>query len=235
MTQAPQPETWDLWRDHAHSPWENMALDEALLETAPRRGKMLLRLYAWDRPAVSIGFMQRWKAAPQGYHLVRRPTGGGIVYHDHDFTYSVIIPQGHRLAELDRTASYAWINSSIKEGLAPLNMSASLARQDIPHTVDRATMVCFQNPTRYDIMMADRKVAGSAQRHTQDGILHQGSLHFGGPLPIPREELTTLLLLGFQENMSVIFRPFTPPPEVLSKAAQLVSQKYGHDAWNQRR
>src|SRR6185503_7604880 len=34
---------------------ENMAIDEALLEDADRRGEAFLRLYRWDPPCLSLG------------------------------------------------------------------------------------------------------------------------------------------------------------------------------------
>ena len=98
-------ESWLFWNDTPHSPAWNMAADEALLQNAPATGTPLLRCYAWDRPAVSIGYVQRLDAAPEGFAAVRRPTGGGIVYHDYDFTFSVAFPMGHWLTGLDRTQS----------------------------------------------------------------------------------------------------------------------------------
>ena len=73
-------ELWDFWQDGQHSPAFNMAADEVLLETACSRGRPLLRFYEWDRKAVSLGYVQSLSAAPAGYAVVRRPTGGGVVY-----------------------------------------------------------------------------------------------------------------------------------------------------------
>ena len=39
----------------------NMAIDEALLQTA---SLPLLRVYRWSRPAVSVGYFGRFDAAP---------------------------------------------------------------------------------------------------------------------------------------------------------------------------
>jgi lipoate-protein ligase A len=228
-------ERWDLLLDGDHSPSVNMALDEALLLTAPRRGRPLLRFYGWDRPAVSIGYVQRYDAAPEGVEVVRRPTGGGVVYHDHDFTYTVVIPAGHWLTGLDRTRSYDWINRSVQDGLEQCNLKAHLADADIPHTVDRLTMVCFQNPTRYDILMDGVKVAGSAQRRLREGLLHQGSIHFGGPLPISRNKLADALLDGFRNVLNIETIPFILPADVRTLAGTLGTERYNNDAWNHRR
>jgi lipoate-protein ligase A len=229
-------EDWLLWQDSSRPAAMNMALDEALLLTAPARQQPILRFYGWDAPeTVSIGYVQKATAVPTGRPFVRRPTGGGVVYHDHDFTYSVAVPAGHWLTGLDRTRSYDWINRSVQTGLRSLRLSADLADQEIAGHVDRATMVCFSNPTKYDLLLGERKVAGSAQRRTRDGILHQGSLHFGGPLPVAREEMAEALASGFVETMRLRFSPFVPDELLLTFAAALAEEKYAATAWNCKR
>src|SRR4029077_13674801 len=73
----------------------NMALDEALLEKAAMPA---LRFYRWGRPAISFGYFGKFDDAARagvGYELVRRWTGGGIVLHGNDLTYSLVLPNGH--------------------------------------------------------------------------------------------------------------------------------------------
>lgn len=228
-------ESWNFWNDGAHSPAWNMAADEALLLAAPAAGVPTLRCYAWDRPAVSIGYVQRLEAAPQGVAAVRRPTGGGVVWHDFDYTFSVAFPMGHWLTGLDRIRSYDCLNHALQRALELLGFSARLSAQEISHSVDRATMVCFTNPTRYDLLLDGRKIAGSAQRRTAEGLLHQASLHFGKPLPVAREALTAALLRGLAEVMEIATQPFAPSTELLSSIETLVTTKYGTDAWNRLR
>jgi len=233
---VPESDKWLLWRDGAHSPAFNMAADEAMLLTAKERGLPVLRVYAWDRPAVSIGYVQRLSAAPQeGFTIVRRPTGGGVVYHDHDFTYTVVAPAGHWLVDVDRMQSYGHVNRAVALGLQYESIPAELSSLEIPHTVDRASMVCFTNPTRYDVMAGDRKIAGSAQRRTRDGILHQGSIHFGESDPLTREQLTELLLRGFREHLHAELIPFEPEPEFIAFVDKMVRDRYDTDEWNARR
>lgn len=228
-------EVWDIWRDVAHSPAFNMAADEVLLETTGERMRPLLRFYSWDCKAVSIGYIQNASAVPEGYAFVRRPTGGGVVYHDYDFTYSIAFPPEHWLNSLDRNLSYDWINRSVQSALHALQCDAKLSDDVISHEVDRASMVCFTNPTKYDVLFDGRKIAGSAQRRTANGILHQGSLHFGGPLPYEREQLASALIQAFIDVMSVEFITFTPSDDLLSRCDARVAEKYGTDAWNFKR
>src|ERR1700751_1892034 len=76
----------------AHSAAMNMAIDEALLEYATVPS---IRFYRWHSPALSFGYFGKF-AHVAGYagerDLVRRWTGGGIVFHGEDLTYSIVIP-----------------------------------------------------------------------------------------------------------------------------------------------
>ncbi len=213
-----------------------MAVDEALLITASRRGRPLLRFYRWDRPSVSIGFMQSFAAAPSStYAVVRRPTGGGVVFHDHDLTYSVVVPRGHPLAEADKMAAYSAVNRAVCSGLRAVGVPAELTAAEIDTAVDRRTMVCFQHPTRYDVTARGRKVAGSAQRRTPAGVLHQGSLHFGGPLPVSRPSLIGALCTGFESVFRVVWVPFAPDVALLDHAARLERERYASEEWTRRK
>lgn len=232
MPDAPIPDQWWLWLDSAHSPAINMSIDEQLLKTAQQAKRPVLRIYQWDRPAVSIGFVQAYDAAPQTtYTIVRRPTGGGVVFHDCDLTYSVIIPVGHHIYALDRTESYREIHNAVKAAFGALGLNTTLTSAEIPKHVDRAFMQCFTTPTRYDVVADGKKFAGSAQRRTRDGILHQGSIDLnaaGGD----RELLTKNLIEAFRSQLNIAFADFTISPDFLESAKKLSAKKYAAEAWN---
>ncbi len=230
------PPSWWLWQDREHPPALNMAIDQTLLQMTPHQGLPLLRFYGWDRPAVSIGYTQKHQlTARPGFTLVRRPTGGGLVYHDHDFTYSVIIPASHPISKLDRNESYRVINQAVREGLRQAKIGSTLADQQIPGSTDRAAMVCFDNPTRYDLLANGRKIAGSAQRRTANGILHQGSIHFDAPLPETRKTLAQALINGFRDSLGIAFLEFTEAAEIIDLAMPLAKTQYDSAEWNQKR
>src|SRR5947207_13266649 len=78
---------------------ENMALDQGLLEEADRTGRALLRLYRFDPPCLSLGRNEpaatrydRAAIARRRLDVVRRPTGGRAVWHEHEVTYAVAAP-----------------------------------------------------------------------------------------------------------------------------------------------
>ena len=213
-----------------------MALDEALLRYAGRSGVCVLRFYEWDRPSISIGYLQDYAAGErEGFAVVRRPTGGGVVFHDHDLTYTVAIPAEHWICGVDREASYGHINHAVTSGLNQCNLDAGLTDATIPHSVARRTMICFENPTRYDIVLGGKKVAGAAQRRVREGILHQGSIHFGGPLPVSRHVLIDEIAAGFRRELDVELTEFEPSAELFEEADKIAADKYATDRWNRKR
>ena len=230
---------WYLWKDVDHSPKLNMAIDESLLPEIAALQKPLLRVYGWDRPAVSIGYVQKYSAVLQkGYTIVRRPTGGGVVFHDVDLTYTVIVPSGHWIEKQNRLESYHIFHRIVIKALAALNISSSLVESST-EPVDRSTMCCFTSPTRYDVVTENEgdgqsKVAGAAQRRTKYGILHQGSIVVDD-ISSRRERLTKFLLSAFIKELNISFIDFKPTLEFLSSAKNLAEGKYALESWNKHR
>ena len=230
-------EIWDLWQDQAHSPAMNMALDEALMLTAGARGRPLLRLYEWDRDAVSIGYVQRLAQVPKDQGtIVRRPTGGGIVFHKQHFTYTVVLPNDHWIVkDTQPVESYNLLNKAVQASLDLLEFESQLATEEIPKAVDRASMVCFVTPTKYDLVADKRKIAGSAQRRTKSGMLHQGSIEMAGVERFTSKKMRDVLPNGFKKSLNCQFKAFSPLEELLKIAGGLSVEKYDNDVWNGKR
>jgi lipoate-protein ligase A len=108
----------------------NMALDEALLESMPRLGRPVLRFYGWTEPAATFGYFQKHADVECVTHLrplIRRPTGGGIVPHDADWTYSLAFPPGHEWHSLKAEASYHRVHKWIQAAFNKLDVTTELA------------------------------------------------------------------------------------------------------------
>ncbi|MBL9134456.1 MAG: hypothetical protein JNK85_01245 [Verrucomicrobiales bacterium] len=153
----------------------NMAFDEALLLDAPSRGTAVLRFYGWSEPAVTFGYSQRYAEVAQLTRvrpLLRRPTGGGIVPHLADWTYSLVIPPGHAWYHLRAVESYRAMHAWIVAAFARLDIPTELApccRKDAPGQ-------CFVGYEQFDVLWHGRKIAGAAQRRNKSGLLIQGSV-----------------------------------------------------------
>src|SRR5213593_2214193 len=147
-------ESWFFLESPAADAATNMAVDDVLLRTAAQRGRALLRVYAWLKPAISIGYFQKFPGGDN--EVVRRPTGGGLVYHGDDTTFTVVVPPGHRLHKLTTGEAYC----AIHEAVAKAAGATILATGNTP----RGTYECFQQPVAGDVVADGRKLAGGAQR-----------------------------------------------------------------------
>src|ERR1700761_5412642 len=108
----------------------NMALDEALLEAMPRLQIPVLRFYGWTQPAATFGYFQKYAEVASTTPLrplIRRPTGGGIVPHDVDWTYSVAFPPGHEWYELKAEESYRRIHDWLRLAFTVMQVDTELA------------------------------------------------------------------------------------------------------------
>jgi lipoyl(octanoyl) transferase len=111
----------------SHSAAMNMAIDEALLETATIPS---IRFYRWNCPALSFGYFGKFAdVAPYAAErdLVRRWTGGGIVFHGDDLTYSIIIPAQDAVFAESSAFIYAAIHSALRDVLSIQGQRAELA------------------------------------------------------------------------------------------------------------
>jgi lipoate-protein ligase A len=155
-----------------HSAALNMAVDETLLRVVSGPA---LRAYRWSRPAVSFGYFDKWESVRAVWpdrEPVRRWTGGGVVPHGEDWTYSLLIPRRHVWAKTDASESYRLIHEAISGVLRARGIHASAYEK----TAEKTSRDCFQNPVRHDIELCGKKIAGAAQRRTRFGLLHQGSV-----------------------------------------------------------
>jgi lipoate-protein ligase A len=191
-----------------------MALDESLLRFAAGRGRPLLRIYAWSEPSISIGYFQKFPAElAQRYRVVRRPTGGGLVYHTADTTYTVIAPPRHALATMSTSAAYCAIHKAV---VAAMQTRAELCASEIESP--RGGYECFQKPVAGDVMAGGQKLAGAAQRRTKWGMLHQGSI----AARVTAEQLQR----GFDEVLNARFEPYRVSAAEQQLAEELAREKY---------
>ena len=106
--------SWRLILQGPGSPARNMAVDEALLREVR---EPVLRIYEWDVPAVSLGYFQSHTLAGD-LPFVRRYTGGGLVDHAHDVTYTIVLPRNHPWMELSMPDSYCLVHKGVQAALA---------------------------------------------------------------------------------------------------------------------
>jgi lipoate-protein ligase A len=180
---------WRLLESPAATGAENMALDQAIVEAVSRGDSPpTLRLYAWERPCLSLGHAQSLddvdleRLEALGWGLVRRPTGGRAILHTDELTYSVAAPASHPDLAGTVLGSYRTISGGLIAGLARLGLEAEVQPEVRLSEEERANPICFEVPSSYEITVRGRKLVGSAQVRRQGGLLQHGSLPLLGDI-----------------------------------------------------
>lgn len=225
---------------------EQMALDEALLEysTSPN-----VRTYAWNPPAVSLGYFQDYAAIapnlPPGMTVVRRITGGGAIWHEHEVTYSLVGILGQGGLPARTKDLYPLLHGAIRAALA--RRGAIL--HDQPETVGDRRYAdeprCFASPAADDLVHADGgKALGSAARARGVRVLVHGSLKLAtnpwdGPVVaacgLPAESAAEALLEGIAHALGQNLEPSHLTADEQQQRDRLLTLRYGNDDWVIRR
>ena len=211
----------------------NMALDEALLESSSRLGKPVLRFYGWTEPAATFGYFQKFsevETATKLRPLIRRPTGGGIVPHDLDWTYSAVFPAGHEWHSLKAEESYRRIHDWLRLAFAELKIETELA----PCCKKTLPGQCFVGHEKFDLLWHGKKIAGAAPRRNKSGLLIQGSVQ-PPSLNLARGDFEAAMRAVAEKNFAVTWTDFAPDSELRTHAEALAQEKYSQINYNQKR
>ena len=158
---------------------EQMALDAGLMDRARATGEAVLRIYEWAQPTLSFGRHESVRGrflpevlAREQVAAVRRPTGGRVLMHHREVTYSVTAPapEEERLKE-----SYAAINALLVAAIAKLGVAVAEApATTTPRRPGGAA--CFAEPSAGELVVGGRKLVGSAQLRERGALLQHGSI-----------------------------------------------------------
>lgn len=209
-----------------------MAFDEAMLRDCRRLDRPLLRFYSWSGEAASFGYSQRYREVATTTTLrplIRRCTGGGVVPHDGDWTYSLALPPTHERYRLRAEDGYRLLHQAVAQAFRQVGVEALLADA----CDDCGTGQCFVGHERHDVVGPEGKLAGAAQRRTRAGLLIQGSVR--PPVGLQRETWED----AFRCGLGMRFRNLpeaAPELAPLRKLAdQLVREKYSRRSFLERR
>jgi len=211
---------------------QNMAMDEALLGAMPRLGKPVLRFYGWIERAASFGYFQKYSEIEQRTllrPLVRRPTGGGLVAHEADWTYSVLLPSCHEWYGVSATESYVRVHEWIQAGFEKLNVPTELASCCHKSQLGQ----CFLGHEKFDLLWNGQKIAGAAQRRTRSGLLIQGSVQ-PPPLRLDRQQWQKSMCQVASET-GASWHPFDLDQALLARARELAEKKYSQTSYNRKK
>ncbi len=184
---------WNILETKAASAEENMQLDAKLLENLEGQERPILHLYEWEKQSATFGYFVKpeelldlEEAKKRGLDLARRPTGGGVVFHLWDLAFSVLVPSKSKLFSTNTLDNYNLVNRVVKDVVKEflgISEEIGLIPDDAPFQDQTCTHFCMARPTKYDVMLQGKKIAGAAQRKTKDGFLHQGTISLLCPDP----------------------------------------------------
>jgi lipoate-protein ligase A len=211
----------------------NMALDEALLEAMPRLQKPVLRFYGWMEPAATFGYFQKFSEVEHTTTLrplIRRPTGGGIVPHEADWTYSAAFPPGQEWHSLKAEESYRRIHDWLQKAFAELKIETELAlccKKSLPGQ-------CFAGHEKFDLLWRGKKIAGAAQRRNKLGLLIQGSVQ-PPAVSVSRGDWERAMVAVAAAQFGVRWQTGVADAGLLAVANQLAGGKFSLARYNQKR
>ena len=230
----------------------NMARDEAiLLAVSEGRAPPTMRFYRWSQPTISLGYFQSYAdfaALPHpagGLPVVRRLTGGGAILHDLELTYSLMLPLNHPLLPAcGAGALYDVVHDAFARFLTGLGIHVTKGAGTPGAASHRGPFFCFERHNRFDLLLGDRKLMGSAQRRLPTAVLQHGSLILGSRFEQQRctsvaEHAPAVIDNGLPRLVEEITRAPAGRAAQLSKAeldmAERLVSKYQDAAWTRKR
>ncbi len=192
--------------DPPGDPVANMAADQSLLQML-RSGSAsaILRIYQWNRPAVSIGRRQLAEDLPPSFLqaqplLVRRPTGGGAVMHRLDeLTYALAVSREASPRKIPLRDIVGALHRCLRQELIRRRDVSAEDLSIVERDFSGPATLCFSAPVRGDLMFQGRKVAGAALRVWREAILIQGSIQ---GLPVRQDQMREALRSAIQRTLN---------------------------------
>lgn len=165
---------------------ENMAYDALLLDTLDEPSKAILHFYEWQKPSATYGYFSKpldylnaSAIAKYGLDLAKRPTGGGVIFHQYDLAFSFLLSASHPLFSLNTLSNYSLVNTIVANAITAFSEGSIvpllLDEQKLSQKCELCKF-CMSSLTVYDVTVGGKKIAGAAQRRTKRGFLHQGSI-----------------------------------------------------------
>ena len=161
-----------------------MALDEKIFHQYMEDGIPAFRVYGWESASFTYGVSQRCeneidmkRCALDSIQIAKRMTGGGVLFHHNEITYSLVCAK-EDIGEPDGVfVSYRRISAFLISFYRSLGLDASFAleagdfkKRCAPHSL------CSASREKYDIVIKGKKIGGNAQKRKRRAVFQHGSI-----------------------------------------------------------
>lgn len=163
----------------------NMQVDEQLFsEMESGTLSPTLRIYQWSPQCISLGYGQNPEellninaCRKEGWDVIKRITGGGIVFHNtEELTYSLFLPLAHPALPKGIIPSCNYISNILIKALHRCGINEAMLAEHAGVESNRGMPVCFSRPTKYEVVVRNRKLIGSAQKRGARTLMQHGSI-----------------------------------------------------------
>jgi len=162
----------------------NMALDKKIFDRYMEDGIPAFRVYGWESASFTYGISQKpeneidiKRCIIDGVGIAKRITGGGVLFHQNEITYSLVCAK-EDIGEPDGVfVSYCRICAFLISFYRSLGLDASFAVESedfrkmcAPHGL------CSASREKYDIIINGKKIGGNAQKRKRCAVFQHGSI-----------------------------------------------------------
>lgn len=216
--------------------YAQMALDDILVQEESLKTEDLCRFFNWrGGPCATFGYAQFYQSCKAQFEALgiteytRRPTGGGIVLHKDDLTFSLIFNYG---GALNVRQIYDKLHGLIREGFerGGIKFDSYGAHSDYRPAPNGVSASCFTNPVGGDLMAGGQKILGGAMRRYGDRILYQGSLQYKGARG--NGEFEGIIARAFSDFLGgAELKKEDISPAIIQRAERLAAERYRAETW----
>ena len=231
--------------------YTNMTDDLLMLENHPDLRALRFRHYRWVNPAFTFGFGQKQVEvskflSDKDCDLCRRPTGGGLVDHYNDWTYSLVLPTSNPLFRVYPNRLYYLLHKTLTYALREMGQTAELAHFDqtekesevSDQTTEQVNLsICFKESQKFDVVnpKSRKKIAGAALKRNRFGLLAQGSIDRGAvKKELDWNQFQGTFTLGLGSEFNAVTK-MTEHPNYDHRIALETRKYFASEQWNNRR
>ena len=163
-----------------------MALDAKIFSGYLEDGVAVLRLYSWQAPSITYGISQQpeneidlQRCASEGVQIAQRMTGGGVLFHQDEITYSLACGKADIGEDKRVFVAYRQICAFLIYFYESLGLKPFFALQ-LEDFRDKCASheLCSASREKYDIVISGKKIGGNAQKRKREAIFQHGSIPF---------------------------------------------------------